>query len=178
MKKKIIYLTGFMASGKSTYGRILANVLGWKFYDLDKLIEKREGKEIVDIFKEYGEQYFRELETKVLKEISDSENIVVALGGGTIVNDDNLTICKDSGVTIYLKCSVNTIFHRIRRKTTRPLFRDLIMQGKNKEIKEKITSMLAEREKYYKKADLIINTDKRSLGKTIDYINHRLNKYI
>lgn len=171
-------MTGFMASGKSTYGRILANVLGWDFVDLDKLIVEKEGKEIVEIFKEKGEEYFRKLETETLKEVSKKENYVVALGGGVFTNQKNVEICKETGVTIYLKCSVNTIFYRIKRKTTRPLFRDLIMQGKNREIKEKIKQMMSEREHFYEQADLIVNTDKRGLGRTIDFINHKLKKFI
>ena len=178
MKKKIVYLTGFMASGKSTYGRILANVLGWNYCDLDQVIVERERREIVDIFKDSGEKYFRELETKVLKELSGFENVVVSLGGGTIVNEENLAICKDTGVVIYLKVPVQRIFERLKRKTNRPLFRDLIIEGKHKEMIDKIGTMLSEREPYYLKADMVVQTDKRSMGKTIDYIAHQLRRYI
>lgn len=167
-----------MASGKSTYGKILANVLGWDFFDLDKLIVDKENKEIVTIFKEKGEEYFRKVETEALAQVAEKENAVIALGGGALANETNLKICKESGVIIYLKCSVHTIFTRIKRKTTRPIFRELVMKGRNKEIMEKIKSMMNEREKFYNRADLIVNTDKRSLGKTIDFISHKLKKYI
>ena len=77
MTKKIIYLTGFMASGKSTIGPILANTLGWNFFDLDKLIEEAAGKSIKKIFEENGEDYFRELETRTLRNTCELENYII-----------------------------------------------------------------------------------------------------
>lgn len=178
MNKNVVYLTGFMASGKSTYGRILANVMGWDFYDLDKVIVESEGKEVVDIFAEQGEKYFREVETKTLERISNYKNAIVSLGGGTIINEHNLKICKETGLLIYLKVPEYRIFERIKRRTTRPLFRDLVLEGKHEEIKKKIHSMLSEREPYYLKADIVIRTDKQSMGKTIDFIHKQIKKNI
>jgi shikimate kinase len=178
MKKKIVYLTGFMASGKSTYGKILANVLGWENYDLDKMIVEREGMEVVDIFSQKGEEYFRKLETEILRETSNYENAVVSLGGGTVINTENLEICKSTGIVIYLKCSVGTITQRIIRKTTRPIFRDLVVRGKRREISDKVKTMLAAREKYYLKAHIVVNTDMHGLGRTIDFIVKKLKRMI
>lgn len=81
MNKKVVYLTGFMGSGKSTIGPILANTLGWDFYDLDNLIENKTGMKIREIFEAYGEDHFRKLERQTLLEITDEVNIVVSLGG-------------------------------------------------------------------------------------------------
>ena len=94
MSKVNIYLTGFMASGKSTIGPIVANTLGWEFYDLDKEIEKRERKTIPDIFKENGEKYFRKLEIEVLKELSTGNSLIISLGGGALTNQLNRKIIK------------------------------------------------------------------------------------
>ena len=80
MDKKIVYLTGFMGSGKSTIGPILANTLGWKFFDLDHVIENKTGMKIKEIFDAYGEDHFRILERKTLLEISENNKIIVALG--------------------------------------------------------------------------------------------------
>lgn len=96
MKNKLIYLTGFMASGKSTVGPILANTIGWGFYDLDKLIEVETSLSIKEIFK-VGESYFRKLETDVLKKVSLLNEFVISLGGGTIVDQENLKLIKGSG---------------------------------------------------------------------------------
>ncbi len=85
-----IYLTGFMTSGKSTLGRILANVLGWNFYDLDKEIELDESKRVTEIFELKGEPYFREIESQKLKKLSLEKKVIISLGGGTIVNEENV----------------------------------------------------------------------------------------
>src|SRR3970282_713969 len=101
--KQIIYLTGFMGSGKSTIGPILANTLGWDFYDLDRVIEKKTGKKIRQIFEQDGENFFRKIETETLKELSVNNKVIISLGGGTIVSDENIGILKNSGKLIYLK---------------------------------------------------------------------------
>jgi len=85
MRRNIFYLTGFMGSGKSTIGPILANTLGWTFFDLDREIEKRENRKITMIFDEDGKDYFRQKETEILKEISKGENLIISLGGGTLI---------------------------------------------------------------------------------------------
>ena len=106
--KNTIYLTGFMGSGKSTIGPILANTLGWDFFDLDKLVENKTGKKIRDIFEQEGESYFRKIETDTLREISESKNVIISLGGGTIANKENIEIMKNTGKIIYLKVSLDT----------------------------------------------------------------------
>jgi len=173
-----IFLTGFMTSGKSTIGKILANVLGYDFFDMDREIENRTGKRITEIFEEEGEKYFRRLETAMLFELSRKENSVVALGGGTLTNEENLKLCKKSGIVIYLKVSPETLFQRLKRKTDRPLFRDLVLQGNSEEeILLKIKKMLNEREKFYKEADIIFETENKHVGKSVDELVTTIKRY-
>ncbi|MEI7812581.1 MAG: shikimate kinase [Ignavibacteria bacterium] len=166
MNDKIIYLNGFMAAGKSTIGPILANTLGWDFYDLDKLIEEQMGKKITQIFEEHGEKFFRRKETEVLTEISKMSNVVIALGGGTSIYNDNLGLIRRTGKVIYLKASAESLYRRLKNDKKRPIFNDT----KGGDLKAKILQMLEQRGPYYEKANLVINTDKTSLGITVDKI--------
>jgi len=171
MKKNIIYLTGFMTSGKSTIGPILANVLGWSFYDLDKLLVEKENMSIVEIFETKGEDYFRNIESATLAELSETNKVVIALGGGTISNDGNLQIIKNSGYLIYLKVSPEVLYKRLKNKIDRPLFKDLVLAGKKEgDFIERIENLLEKREDKYKQADLEINTDETRIGFTVDRI--------
>lgn len=170
-----IYLTGFMTSGKSTIGPILANVMGLDFYDLDEQIEKKEERKVVTIFEESGEQYFRDLESTVLNEIALRDNIVIALGGGTIVNPVNFEMMKKSGKVIYLKVSPETLYNRLKHKTDRPIFKDLVLREKNeKEFLARINELLEKRKNVYEKADLIIDTEVTQFGRTIDRIAKKI----
>jgi shikimate kinase len=170
-----IYLTGFMTSGKSTIGPILANVLGLEFYDLDCQIEQREGRKVVRIFEESGESYFRKLESQVLNEIAALDNVVIALGGGTIVNPLNYEMMKKTGKVIYLKVSPETLYNRLKHKTDRPIFKDLVVKEKNEqEFLERINELLEKRKDIYEKADLIIDTETTQFGRTIDRIAKKI----
>ncbi|MDX1699983.1 MAG: shikimate kinase [Melioribacteraceae bacterium] len=174
-----IYLTGFMTSGKSTLGKILANVLGWDFFDLDKEIENQEGMKITDIFENKGEGYFRKIETDKLKELSDKKNVLISLGGGTIVNNQNAEFITSHGKLIYLKVEPEIIYTRIKKKTDRPLFKEFVLAENSKEaFIDKISSMMAERDKYYKKADLIFHVDNSPIGTTVDKLAKILNRII
>jgi shikimate kinase len=160
-----------MAAGKTTIGPILANTLGWNFYDLDKVIEDELGKRIVDIFNDEGEKYFREKETETLIKLSKYKDAVISLGGGTSVNSYNMEVIKNSGRIIYLKASPESLFQRLRHKTDRPIFNNISSGGDKKtEMKMKIIQLLNQREPYYNLADLIINTDEMTLGMTVDKI--------
>lgn len=166
-----IYLTGFMTSGKSTIGPILANVLGWDFYDLDKVIADQENKSIVEIFESSGEEYFREVEKETLAKLSVQTKLVVALGGGTLTNELNLEVIKKTGLLVYLKVTPEILYKRLKNKIDRPLFKDLVLGEKSeKEFIQKIETLLNSREDYYNQADLIINTDETKIGYTVDRI--------
>jgi len=171
MKKNIYYLTGFMAAGKSTIGPILANTLGWDFFDLDKLIENKTGKKIRDIFEQEGEGHFRKIETDTLREISESKNVIISLGGGTIANKENIEIMKNTGKIIYLKVSLDTVYHRLKYKKDRPALTKSDSESLSKEeMTNRINELMDTRAQYYEQADYTIDTDNNSLGKTIDNI--------
>ena len=158
-----------MASGKSTIGPILANTLGWDFFDLDKVIEAETGKSIRKIFKESGELYFREIETDTLSRLSNLENFIISLGGGTVASEKNLEIVKSSGYLIYLESSSEETYKRLRFKRDRPaLLFDGDEEPSKVEFIEKINLLLEKRIEYYNQADLKINTDNCRVGKTVD----------
>ena len=166
-----IYLTGFMTSGKSTLGPILANVLGWEFYDLDKVIERDQNKSINDIFTENGEGFFRKIERQTLIKLCSLNKVIVGLGGGTIADAENFKFMKESGKIIYLYISPETIYKRIKNKIDRPLFRELVLAENSKdEFLKRINDLMKDRSKYYEDADLIINTEENPIGITIDKI--------
>jgi shikimate kinase len=172
-----IYLTGYMTSGKSTIGPILANVLGWQFFDLDKVIENEQNQSVVDIFEDKGEEYFREIETATLIRLSKLDRVIISLGGGTISSNGNFKICKESGKIVYLKVSPEIIYRRIKHKIDRPLFRDLVLrENSEKDFLEKIHSHLSERSKYYEQADITINTDEVKIGLTVDKLAKQIKR--
>jgi shikimate kinase len=160
-------------------GRILANVLGWKFYDLDKEIEKEEGVKVTEIFETKGEAYFRERESRKLRELSKTKKVIISLGGGTIVSKDNSEFITKNGKLIYLKVEPEIIYTRIKKKTDRPLFKNFVLAENTKEdFIEKISSMLKEREKYYLKADIVFNVDNSPIGLTVDKLAKKVNRII
>lgn len=176
---KRIYLTGFMTSGKTTLGKITANVLGWDFYDLDKEIEKDESLKITSIFEQKGEDYFRRIESEKLRSLSNNSEVVISLGGGTIVNSENVRFIKENGILIYLKVDPEIIYTRIKKKTDRPLFKEFVLAENSKEaFIRKITEMLNERKKYYNSADLVFNVDNSPIGKTVDRLARIINRLL
>jgi shikimate kinase len=171
MDKKVVYLTGFMGSGKSTIGPILANTLGWEFFDLDKVIENKTGMVIKEIFDVNGEDYFRTLERKTLLEISDNNKIVVSLGGGTITNYKNLETLKKTGIIFYLKLSPQSAYKRLKFKRDRPVLLSDIGEDFTKEdLLTRINKLYEKRKIFYEQSDFIIETDNMPVGKTVDRI--------
>jgi shikimate kinase len=174
-RDQLIFLTGFMGSGKSTIGPILANTLGYRFVDLDKVIEEEAGKRIVEIFETMGEKAFRNLEQKTLLKVSRERECVVSLGGGTIAHDHNLALLKKSGSIVYLMLSPDEILRRVSSRTDRPLLKD--ERGEKlpeEQMRMKILALLRQREQYYSQADVIVATDTLSVGKAVDEIVKRL----
>lgn len=165
-----------MGAGKSTIGPILANTLGWDYYDLDKVIEAKIGKKIKQIFEDQGEKFFRETEREVLTELSKGENLIIALGGGTIANPSNLKILKYSGDIVFLKVSPEEIFKRVAFKKDRPLLNQGDQKISSELLKEKIHQLYVERIKFYEQADIIINTDNSTVGQTVDEISKLIYK--
>jgi shikimate kinase len=152
-KNHIIYIIGFMGSGKTTTGKKLASHLGWSFIDLDKLIEKHVGKTVPEIFSQKGEDYFREIETRLLRTLRSDTNTVISTGGGTPCYRDNMDFMIESGLTLYLKLTPGELKSRLSgSKGGRPLIKDLDEVKLQSFIEEK----LAEREKCYERSDITV----------------------
>jgi len=124
-----LYLLGFMASGKSTVGRHLAERLGWSFFDIDHEIEAAENTTIADLFDTRGEAEFRRIEREILRQhvhwIERGRPAVVALGGGAFLDPRNRELLEEHGVTVWLDCPFETIRRRVAQSSHRPLARDL-----------------------------------------------------
>ncbi len=148
-----IFLVGFMGSGKSTLGKLLAKEIRYDFVDLDEIIESAEHRTISDIFSFQGEQNFRLIEQKALHSLADKENMVLACGGGAPCFFDNAEWMKSHGTMIFLYCDVEELVARLKTEQEhRPLIRDLDEQG----LTYFITKKLDERMPYYQKADITL----------------------
>ena len=157
-----VYLTGFMASGKSTVGPRAAARLGQPFFDLDRLITAHEGRSIPTVFAEDGEDYFRTLETEMLPRTTETDDPVVAVGGGALVDDDNRAFAKEHGLVIYLEVPVDTILERVAGDDTRrPLLEeDTGTRLPHDEQRNRIEELLDERRASYEAAHHTLSADR------------------
>jgi shikimate kinase len=156
-----IILLGYMGSGKSTIAKLLAQMQGLPFKDLDAIIERRENSSIKDIFDQKGEIYFRKLEHMILKELlASSEDFVLSLGGGTPCYANNHELLNGQGiVSVYLKASLNELYRRLQpHKTDRPL----IAAMNDNEMQEFIAKHLFERSFFYSQALHTVSVDGKS----------------
>ncbi len=120
-----IYLTGFMASGKTSVSKHLSKLTGRAVYDTDQLIENKLNMKITDIFEQFGENYFREEETNTLKEISAAEGAIISTGGGIVLKEENRRIMKETGIIVALIPDFSAIVSRLSNaRNTRPLLMD------------------------------------------------------
>jgi len=166
-RQSLIYLTGFMGSGKSTIGPILANVLGFNFTDVDTLIERLAGKRVVEIFATDGEPRFRTLERRALESTTSFREHVVSLGGGTLSNQENLDLIRHHGLLVYLQLSPEEIFERVSHRTDRPM-----LQGEDPRLR--IEQLLAARARAYAQADVTVDTSTRTVEEVVECIVRRL----
>ena len=150
---KNIVLIGFMGTGKTTIGRLLAIRLGRPFVDCDKKVEYESGMTIREIFERYGEAYFRQKEKEMIAKLSRYNNAVIATGGGVVLSNDNMRRLKRNGVIIALTASVENILERTGRRNTRPLLLDFISR------EHIIDKLLSDRWELYQKADFSIDTN-------------------
>ena len=163
-----IVLLGYMASGKSAVGKQLASHLKMDFVDLDDYIEAHEDKAISDIFQSNGEIYFRIKETEYLsKLLSESDNLVLSLGGGTPCYGNNMGVILDHSNSVYLRTSIDTIYNRLQDET---LKRPLVASIKDEKLKEFIAKHLFERRAFYEKANFTVSTDKYSIDEIVTQI--------
>ena len=152
---KNIILTGFMGTGKTAVGRELSRLLDMKLIDVDTEIEKSEKITINEIFKQFGEPRFREIETEMIRKLSESKNAIISTGGGAVLKQENMDILRKNGVIVCLTASPETIFKRTSTNNDRPL-----LQVENP--LERINELLNFRKPFYQKADVMIDTE----GKT------------
>ena len=170
MQKNIIYLNGFMGSGKSTIGPILANTLGWDFFDLDKEVEKQLQTNILEIFMQKGEEYFREKECEILKKLSERDNVIISLGGGTAAYKDNIEFLRSTGKVIYIKVSEEVLYNRLKNKGDRPVLNNKDGSVDKENLRNRISELLKVRTPFYEQADLVIDMENQPLGLVIDKI--------
>ncbi len=162
LKKANLYLVGMMGCGKTTLGRKLAHRLGYRFLDTDALIEQTTRQSITDLFANQGEAAFREIETQVLAQVAAHTCLVVATGGGIVTQRLNWSYLQH-GIVIWLDVPVPVLASRLASDTTRPLLNGV-------DLGAKLESLLVERQDLYSQADLRIEYEGRSVGKTCDRI--------
>ena len=151
-----IVLIGFMGSGKSSIGRLIAGRLGFQFVDMDAVIVERAGMPITEIFAQHGEPHFRELETASLESMTARDRCVISTGGGVVVRERNRALLRELGFVVWLTASEEAIFERVSRNTRRPL-----LQTENP--RETVTKLLASREAAYAEtAQFTLDTTKLS----------------
>ena len=164
-----IILTGFMGTGKSLVGKKLAKGLKMSYLDTDKLIEEREAAKICWIFQEKGEDYFRRVETEIIKEVSSFDNCVISTGGGAILKKENLAALKRKGVIICLSAHPEVILKRTSESQNRPLL-------KSKDPKSAVEDLLKTRRSFYEKADFEVDTSELATSEVVERIEDFLRK--
>lgn len=162
---KNVYLIGMMGSGKTITGRALAKILSVPFVDLDDQIVQTAGHSINEIFKNEGEPYFRHLETDALTKVSGLKNQVVATGGGIVMDPKNREQLKKTGLVIYLKTDLETLWQRVKRKTDRPLLATANPKQTFIELFQKRAPL------YMEAAERVVVTDQKSSEAVAEEIN-------
>ena len=163
-----IVLIGFMGVGKSTVSEYLGKRYSMKTVEMDQIIEERKKMSIPDIFKTYGEEYFRDLETELLKELQSERNVVISCGGGTALRECNVAEMKKNGRVVLLTASPKLIYSRVKDIDDRP-----VLYGRK--TVEGISELMEERrEKYEAAADIVIQTDNKSVSTICKELMHSL----
>lgn len=167
--KSNIGLIGFMATGKTSIGKVLSKSLGMKFIDLDKLIEERMDIPITEIFSIHGEGYFRKLEKDLIREISGLKNTVISYGGGACLDPENINNIRKNSKVVLLEARPEEILKRTSKDETRPLLNDKkSIEDIEKIMKERLSS-------YSKAADIIVDTSDKGVNTIRDEILTSLN---
>jgi shikimate kinase len=161
-----IALIGFMGTGKSSVGQLVAGQLHFTFLDTDHVIEARAGKSISDIFAQEGEPAFRALEKQIVSELVTRKKTVISTGGGLPANPDNLASIKTHSIVVCLWASPEKIWERVKNQSHRPLLNE-------PDPLAKIRQLLADREPFYRQADVLLNTEMRSLKDVAQQVVHQ-----
>ncbi len=159
-------LAGFMGTGKTSVGRLVAGILHFEFVDTDEMIETQTGRRIAQIFTEDGEPAFRKIESEMVRQLSCRRNLVISTGGGLILNQDNLDSLKQHAWVVCLWASAETIYHRIRNQTHRPLLQC-------PDPLARIRELLGERDSAYRQADMLLNCEARPLREMASHLAYQ-----
>jgi shikimate kinase len=159
-------LIGFMGTGKTSVGRLAAEQLHFNYLDTDELIQTHTGRAIADIFRKDGEAAFRDLERKLVEDLIGLTKTVIATGGGLPVNPQNLTSLKTHSLVVCLWASPEKIWERVKNQSHRPLLEEADPQ-------KKIRELLAVREPFYKQADVLMNTEIRTVREMAHQVAHQ-----
>lgn len=171
--KEPIFLCGMMGSGKSTIGKALAQKMEVSFHDLDDLIEQKLKMSIPEIFKYLGEDEFRRTERELLLDTSKKLKGIIALGGGSLQNQELINQVKQSGVLVFLECPRSVLSKRLKNSRDRPM-----LQSPSKELSdEKINKLLDQRLPFYTQAHITIHTYKQNKNEIAETIINRLANY-
>lgn len=171
-----IFLTGFMGAGKTTLGRALAKADGLEFIDLDQYIEGRYMKTVSQIFAQKGESGFREIESRMLREVGEFDDVVIATGGSTPLIGDNMDYMLRQGQTVYLQCTHETLSRRLKEARSK---RPLIAAMDDATLDKYIDSETARREPGYLRSQYICPGDRlesrSQISETVGFLNNMLN---
>lgn len=168
---KRIFLIGYMGAGKTTVGKVLSRQLGLSFIDLDHYIEGCYHKTVGQLFAEKGEDAFRDIERRMLREVAAFEDVLVSTGGGAPCFFDNMEFMNGAGQTVYLKVSVEELAKRLELcKSTRP-----ILKGRSgDELKAFIAESLEKREPFYSKASIVFDAEEMMTDQDVYKISQEL----
>ena len=162
-----IVLIGFMGAGKTTIGRKAAARLGYWFVDMDYQIELSQNARVTEIFEKHGQEYFRTLETRLLKQLTKVENTIVATGGGVFTTEGNLELINQVGTCVYLQASIEKLFERATRTDKRPLLR-------TENPFQTMSDLFEQRKHLYQHADIVINTEDLKLHHVVNEMIRQL----
>lgn len=151
-----LFLVGFMCSGKTKTGKLLAEQLGFDHVDTDQLIEQKFGKTVQEIFDEMGENRFREMEKNVLQELKKTNNIIISTGGGMPCFSENMQILNQLGFTVFLDVSADLVVQRVKNARVK---RPLLLGKTDSELKKYVETLLEKRRPFYQQANFSIPVD-------------------
>jgi shikimate kinase len=169
MVEKNVVLIGFMGTGKSTVGKLLAKRLGWPWVDVDQRIEESQKKKVVEIFDKEGEAQFRRLEKDMVRLVSAGSRQVITTGGGAVLDTGNIEALKKNGMLIALSATPETLYQRLKDSRYRPLLKSGDLMGE-------IRRLLEERRPFYEKADATFRTDGKTAAEVAQAIAESLEK--
>jgi len=165
-----IVLIGFMGTGKSAVADYLSVELGFPIIDIDQVISNLEKKSIVDIFATHGEAYFRDVESRILSQLTIEKNTIISCGGGIVMTTGNIEKLKEIGFVVLLTASPRTVLRRVEENDERPLLTDRMNIGFVTELMEQ------RREHYRRAADIVIDTDDKSVSQVGDELLEQMRR--